>query len=92
MLSAGGLRGVSHPHLHPLPSRERDAYMEVQEGTSCRGFGGVPQFNSPPKSRGQGVETLPELTEASMVARATPAEPEVEPRERKDELKELKHE
>jgi len=39
ILPAGSLRGVSHPHLHPLPSRERDAYTEVQEETSCRGFG-----------------------------------------------------
>ena len=28
--------GAFHPHLCPLPSRERDAYTEVQEGTSCR--------------------------------------------------------
>jgi hypothetical protein len=34
---------ASHPLLSPLPSRERKARVEVQEGTSCRGFGGVPQ-------------------------------------------------
>jgi hypothetical protein len=30
-LSLPGVWGVSHTHLHPLPSRERNAYMEVQE-------------------------------------------------------------
>ena len=34
---------ASHPLLSPLPSRERTAHVELQEGTSCRGFGGVPQ-------------------------------------------------
>ena len=55
MFPAGSVRRVSDPHLHPLPPRERDAYAEVQEETSCRGFGGVPQINqSPPKNGGQG--------------------------------------
>ena len=38
----------NHAYLHPLPLRERDAYVEVQEGTSCWGFGGVPQSPSLP--------------------------------------------
>ena len=65
MFRAKSVRRVSDPHPRiksgagsiPLPPRERNAYAEVQEETSCRGFGGVPQINqSPPKNGGQGVE------------------------------------
>ena len=62
-LPAGSLRGVSHPHPRiksgagstTLPLSERDAYTEVQEETSCRGFGGVPRStNHPPRMGDQG--------------------------------------
>ena len=63
MFPVESVRRVSDPYLHPLPPRERDAYAEEQEETSCRGFGGVPQINqSPPKNGGsrglkEGCET-----------------------------------
>ena len=41
-LSLPGVWGVSHTHLHPLPSRERNAYMEVQQDAA--GVWGVPRF------------------------------------------------
>jgi len=49
-----------HPLLSPLPSRERKAHVEVQEGTSCRGCGGVPQFSlfSPQEWGIKGVESI----------------------------------
>ena len=60
MFPAGSVRRVSDPHPRiksgagsiPLPPRERDAYAEVQEETSCRGFGGVPQINQSPPNNG----------------------------------------
>jgi hypothetical protein len=66
MFRAESVRRVSDPHPRiksgagsiPLPPRERNAYAEVQEETSCRGLGGVaPTSQSPPKSGARGLKT-----------------------------------
>jgi len=49
-----GASGES-PLLPPLPSRERSVETEVQEETSCRGFGGVPIPNLPRERGIKGV-------------------------------------